>query len=455
MIHSFILFFFLIFLLLLYFLDFNTLYIIIKQLFYSPSKQECLKNMLNIAKNIPIYSDKIDSINVINIYNCEEVFKKVIPTTKSDFMKDISNTLRDRKLSKEEILSHLKDEYIHTYINKYGKYIISTTSGTSGEMGIFINDWNSWVKTQSILFLNLFYDNLFLLFPSFKIKMTFIVATGGHFTTKKLSVPCFNIFFIDVLVLSIFDENLVEKINIFRPDILHSYPSLLEEIYFNLKINPKIITTGSESLSYGLKSKLEEKFKNTKIITTYGSSECVFMATSCKYGNLHISDQVIIELVDKQGKIIEEENIESSYILITNLINTYQPIIRYKLKDSLEYIRCFCGSHKKAILVHGRIDDFMFFIDVYGVMKKYSSITIECIFANIPEFFTFQFIHYNQNYLDIFLDSDNYDYLKYLVERNLNNFMDKNNLFLYYNIFYKKIERNKSGKYKKIINLVS
>jgi len=271
-------------------LDFNTLHIIFNQLFSNTSKQEHLKNILNIAKNIPLYSEKIDNTNPITIYNCEEIFKNVIPTTKSDFMKDISNTLRDNNLSKEEIFSHLKDEYVHTYINKYGKYIISTTSGTSGEMGIFINDWDSWVKTQSILFLNMFYDNIFLFFPSLKIKMVFVVATEGHFMTKKLSVPCFNIFFFDVLVLSMFDKNLVEKINIFNPDILHSYPSLLEEIYYNLKINPKIITTGSESLSYNLKLKLQENFQNAKIISTYGSSECVFMATSCKYGNLHISD---------------------------------------------------------------------------------------------------------------------------------------------------------------------
>jgi len=159
-------------------------------------------------------------------------------------------------------------------------------------------------------------------------------------------------------------------------------------------------------------------------------------------------------LVDKQGKIIEDENIESSYILITNLINTYQPILRYKLNDSLEYIQCFCGSHKKAILVHGRIDDFIFFIDIYGVTKKYSPITIECIFINIPEIFTFQIIHYKQNCLEIFLDSNNFDYLKKLAIINLNNFMNENNLILFYNIFYKKIERNKSGKFKQIVNLV-
>lgn len=468
--------FFVIFIILIIFFLYNrdTLPIIIKQIFFPSSKQENLIKLLNIAKNIPIHKYRIDkSINLLNYEDSDsqfmKIFKNITPISKSEMMKKISNTISNNDLTDEDIFSFLKKDYVHTYKNKY---VISTTSGTSGEMGIFINDWESWVRTQCILFSNMFYENIFLLIPCFPtLKMVFILTTEGHFMTKKLSLPCFKIlYFIDILVLSMFDKNLIKKINNYQPDILHTYSSVLEDIYLHLKISPKIITTGSEALSPILKLKLQENFK-CKIISTYGSTECVFMATTCKHDNYHISDEVIIELVDDKGKLIEEENIPSDHILITNLINTYQPIIRYRLNDSLEYTRCACGSDKKTIVIHGRNDDCMYFTDIYGKIKKYSSITIQSIFVSIPEVFIFQVIHYEQNFLIIFIDSndlnnitnskfsqsENQDLqeLKILIEINLNNFMIDNNLRLNYKIFYKKLSREKSGKFKQIINLVS
>ena len=79
--------------------------------------------------------------------------------------------------------------------------------------------------------------------------------------------------------------NKAEKINDIKPDILHTYPSVLDEIIDDLDNGIKIITTGSESISDSLKEKIKKK--TSKLIETYGSTECVFMASSCNNQILH------------------------------------------------------------------------------------------------------------------------------------------------------------------------
>jgi phenylacetate-coenzyme A ligase PaaK-like adenylate-forming protein len=54
---------------------------------------------------------------------------------------------------------------------------------------------------------------------------------------------------------------------------------------------------------------------------------------------------------------------QSHSVLVTNLANTLQPIIRYELGDrvTIRPDRCTCGSPLPAIEVEGRTDDVITF----------------------------------------------------------------------------------------------
>ena len=421
------------------------------EIFYPPSKIKRLSHLLNIIQTIPIYKNKIPSN--ITRWNFEN-FKKITPITKTEIVNNLSKTYKPNTLTTVEIYNYLNSPYTHFYFKNNNKYLISTTSGTSGEMGVFINDWKSWVQSQATLFSDIFYNNIHLLVPSTNIKMVFILVDNGHFMSRKMAKPVINIFmniFIEITILSIFDMNKAEKINNIKPDILHTYPSVLDEIIDDLDSGIKIITTGSESISDNLKEKIKKK--TSKLIETYGSTECVFMASSCKYGTLHVSNKCIIELV-KDGKVINDINIPSDYTLMTNLINTFQPLVRYRIDDSLEYVECMCNSKKKAVIVHGRSDDIFYLIDTEGTMQKHSPISIESIFVSIPGKFVFQVIHYRQNCIQIYIMTDDNNILE-LVDRNFNDYLIKFKLNISYNITKKDIYRNnKHGKMKQIISYV-
>src|SRR6185312_6211901 len=103
-------------------------------------------------------------------------------------------------------------------------------------------------------------------------------------------------------------------------------------------------------------------------------------------------DLCIIKAIDTEGKVISKKSrgVVSDHILITNLVNMYQPIIQYKMNDSIEYIDCKCGSKETAIRVRGRSDDDLYFIDKEGKLKKHGCLAIETIFITIPYDFSYQ-----------------------------------------------------------------
>jgi phenylacetate-CoA ligase len=426
--------------------EIRIIFIFLKELLYKDTAEERLRKILLCAGKIEIYSQN-------NLSSLEHVK----PITKKEFISNIEKSIPSNSLTKEEIYKHLQSPYSHYYKN----FVVSTTSGTSGEMGIFINNEESWIKTQAVLFDKLFYPYItdFIPYIFTGITCIFVVADNGHFMTRKIAIPVLNMFLINTIILSLFDENLVNKINSYNPQILHMYPSNLENIYLNLFISPIIITTGSEKLTKNLRNKLSIRFPKTKIIETYGSTECVFIGSSCKFGNIHIHDDVcIVEAIDKYNNIITEKYIKSDKIYITNLINNFSPIIRYEMNDSIEYIECCCNKSGPAIIVHGRSDDILHFFDPYGKMQKHSPISIETIFVSIPYNFSYQIVHKQQNFLliNIKYDEVNKLILYNIISRNIRNYLDNCELYnvqfqIHFNEFF---IIGKNGKTRQIINLV-
>jgi phenylacetate-coenzyme A ligase PaaK-like adenylate-forming protein len=82
------------------------------------------------------------------------------------------------------------------------------------------------------------------------------------------------------------------------------------------------------------------------------------MAWECAEGRLHLNhDWVILEPVDRQLRLVAPGE-DSDSVLLTNLANRTQPLLRYKLGDSVRFLgeRCRCGSAFPAIEVQGRAD---------------------------------------------------------------------------------------------------
>ena len=83
------------------------------------------------------------------------------------------------------------------------------------------------------------------------------------------------------------------------------------------------------------------------------------IAYACTEGWLHVNaDWVLLEPVDAEHRPMPPGE-PSHTVLLTNLANRVQPIIRYDLGDSViaKPEPCACGSPLPAIRVEGRHDD--------------------------------------------------------------------------------------------------
>ena len=347
------------------------------------------------------------------------------------------------------------------------RYVVATTSGTSGQIGIIINTLEEFYTTQIIGSCRILGDYIRnwisdCRFISEKLRMVFIIAEGHYMTSLMAQiVPPFSGLFLDTQIISIETPiyDIVDILNNYQPHIIHSYPSVLEQIITEdeLSIKPDIILTGSEPLSLPIRTKIEITFLTARVIETYGCSECPFIASSCDHNVLHLYDDLcIIELIDNKNNILPfEKGTISDRILLTNLLNHTEPIIRYLLDDSIEVIECECGSDDTPIRVHGRSDDIINLIDIYGNKKRILPLSLESsIFLKVP-LVQYQLVHTHQNHLHIYFISHNnntYNLLTGLIDTYLN---ERDLTKVRYTLERRHtIERDTSKKFKQIVSLV-
>jgi phenylacetate-coenzyme A ligase PaaK-like adenylate-forming protein len=97
------------------------------------------------------------------------------------------------------------------------------------------------------------------------------------------------------------------------------------------------------------------------VYNLYSASEFLAMAFDCEHRWLHVnSDWVILEPVDADYCPTPPGQ-PSHTVLLTNLANRLQPIIRYDLGDTITARPdpCPCGNPLPAIRVQGRRDDVL------------------------------------------------------------------------------------------------
>jgi phenylacetate-coenzyme A ligase PaaK-like adenylate-forming protein len=158
---------------------------------------------------------------------------------------------------------------------------------------------------------------------------------------------------------------LVSALNDYRPAILAGYPSALailagERRAGRLAIEPALIWSGGEMLPAATRRAIERAF-GCPIINEYGASECLSIAHECAHGVLHVnSDWAVLEPVDARGEPSPPGEI-SHTVLLTNLANWLQPVIRYDLGDRVTRLAgpCACGSPLPGMRIDGRRDDIV------------------------------------------------------------------------------------------------
>jgi phenylacetate-CoA ligase len=242
-----------------------------------------------------------------------------------------------------------------------GKFTVTHTSGTSGRMGVFVIDPEGWDAIKGLLISRA--TSLKLSIP--RPRVSYIGILGGHYAgaTYFAEAPRLLVTKVECSVNDPIDR-IVENLNRHPPDYLNGYCSMLsvlaqEQLAGRLKIKPRVINSGGEAMDNRTRRLIEEAF-GQRPYDFYSSTEHLCMARECHLHNgLHVfNDQCVLEVVDDQGRPVEPG--KAGQVVITNLYNKCQPLIRYRMNDLATYSEeeCDCGSPFPILKsMNGRYED--------------------------------------------------------------------------------------------------
>jgi phenylacetate-coenzyme A ligase PaaK-like adenylate-forming protein len=261
--------------------------------------------------------------------------------TKAEMMESLDDVFTDRRLNRglvEQALAATTTQPVPIL----DRYTALASGGVSGLRGVFVAD--SVARASFIL------SALRPLMarlgargnvPSGGLDVAFVAAAsavhgtgsmpawgaGGALPLRVVPVP---------VTLPL--EEMVERLNALQPRLVYGYPSMLarlaaEQCAGRLHVRPTAVTTNSETLTPALRAAIAEGF-GAPIVDGFGSSEGLMGMTAPDDDVLVFnSDLCIVELVDAENRPVPL-GVPSAKVLLTNLYNHTQPLIRYELTDN-------------------------------------------------------------------------------------------------------------------------
>ncbi len=252
------------------------------------------------------------------------------------------------------------------------RYVVWTSSGTTGTPGIFVQDAAALAAYDALVGVPVMSSATrgcdWAAAAAQGGRAALVTADGGHFASIAswrrlthgrpwLAMQSFPV----TLPL----RALVAALNDYAPAFLASYPTVLamlaaEQAAGRLALRPVGLWSGGEVLSRAAQRTIEAAF-GCPLHNEYGASECLAIGFGCAEGAVHVNaDWVILEPVDREYRPTPAGTL-SDTVLVTNLANFVQPIIRYDLGDRVRMLAapCACGSPLPALHVEGRSDDVL------------------------------------------------------------------------------------------------
>lgn len=288
--------------------------------------------------------------------------------TRAELMANFEAACTDPAIRRGEVERFLADRSQVGALYR-GRYAVWKSSGTSGAPGIFVHDSQALAVYAALVGVQMGAARM----RSERMlaagaRSALVAATGDHFASittwehLRHAWPAAAARAFSVLAPL---STLVAELEAWQPAMLASYPSVLallaaEARAGRLAIAPALAWSGGETLTPAMRRAIEAAF-GCPVVDEYGASECLSIASGCPEGWLHVNEEwVVLEPVDGEGRATRPGE-TSHTVLVTDLANAVQPIIRYDLGDRITLRRgpCACGNPAMAIRVDGRRDDVL------------------------------------------------------------------------------------------------
>ncbi|MDR3600910.1 MAG: hypothetical protein P4L49_10610 [Desulfosporosinus sp.] len=290
-------------------------------------REKKFRKILKYAYQKSPFYRKLYSDNGIKFDDLDEIPLEKIPSINKDMIiENLEDIVTRKDINVGNALSF-------AYSNRdpqvlfNGKYQVIQSSGSSGKSGIFIYNLREMTKAFSCS------SRMHLFEIGRKNKVAYYAGIEGRFGGVSLVLYGKMGYLRKMYEICLIDmneplEKVINTLNDFQPDILIGYATGLAMLAGfqkeeKLSINPRIIENGGEGLSDNDYSLIKSVF-NCPVINMYAASECYYLGIGREeYDGIYLMDDF------NYVEIMED------HIIVTNLFNYTQPLIRYRINDKL------------------------------------------------------------------------------------------------------------------------
>ena len=276
--------------------------------------------------------------------------------TKAEMMANFDSALTDRRLSRDLVERHLAGSVAEPSL-LLGEYVCLVSGGSSGLRGIFVQALGEYADFVGTIIRRLMTggappEGLVIGIvgagsPVHSSGLAAVTATAPP--VRMISAPA-----------GLPTAEIVRRLNAAQPPILMGYAAKLAELAREqragrLRLRPRSVISNSEALGPDERTAISEAF-GVPVIDLFVSTEGLVGHTGPGDAVFTFaSDTCIAECVDDHDRPVPD-GVASSKVLVTNLHNLTQPLIRYELTDRFTPARPTDGGLLRA-RVDGRADD--------------------------------------------------------------------------------------------------
>jgi phenylacetate-CoA ligase len=332
-------------------------------------------------------------------------------TTKSDVMENFEDALTVDDVNRDDVEAFFQDDENLGKLFR-DKYVLSHTSGSQGQPLLIVQPQ----ENIELLFamhasrgnherLNIWTAVKHVLSPA---RMAAVILKRGFYPSACAFeyLPEGAQRYLEILSVSLLDEDLIERIVEFRPTHLTAYASVLHELARRteageLDLKPELVQV--VNISERLMPQAREHYAkvfDALVLNDYAMGECLFLTNGCtNTGGMHLNvDWAIMEVVDEDNQPVPDGE-KGAKVLITNLANHVQPIIRYEIGDIVTMATepCGCGSSLPLVAgIDGRDSD-MFFIETDGELQPLPPAVFEVALGEVLDAREYQLVQEERN----------------------------------------------------------
>jgi phenylacetate-CoA ligase len=330
-----------------------------------------------------------------------------LPTlTKSTLMDHFDEIVTDGRLRRAKVEAHLAGPSVGGLLDGFRVF---STAGSTGRRGVFVYsaaEFAVWMAAQVRML------HVMGVTPSMRVaavgapdpvhlsRQVFaalaVARAAGRAAGRSAAAP-------DLSVTTPLPE-LVSALNAYQPDAVPTYASTAailaeEQLAGRLRIAPAIVATGAEVLTGDMRQRIVAAW-GLEPHQAYLATEAPLLASTCaRQAGMHLwEDLTLVEVVDDRNQPVEP-GARGHKVLITNLINHTQPLIRYELSD---LVTLAVGANptgmpfRRLAAVDGRSDDAITLSATDGKTVTVHPLRLRAPFGAFPDVIQYQIAYDGQ-----------------------------------------------------------